>query len=649
MNTETTRLSTIALLGLATMLAQPVHALTPAEVQKLLASDGAANDNFGMSVRIDGDTVVVGSVGDDDNRGAAYVFIRSGTTWTEQAKLTASDRAMFDEFGRVVAISGDTVVVGAWHDDDKGTDSGSAYVFTRSGTNWTQQAKLTASDGAAADEFGIRVAVDGDTALIGAICDDTCRGATYVFTRSGAAWAEQAKLVASDRVMYDSFGGGVAIDGDTAVIAAYQSDARGGDSGAAYVFTRSGTTWAQQAKLTASDGAGGDFFGSWVDVGGDTALIGAFFNDANGSDSGAAYVFTRSGATWTQQAKLTASDGVGNQLFGNSVSLDGDTALIGAEYGDATFRGAAYLFTRTGTTWTQQAKLAASDGAAEDYFGVSVAISGGKAVIGALFDDDNGTNSGSAYIFDGVVSTNVVPTVTIAAPTEGALFPISTGLFVTADITDPNAGDTHVCTVNWGDGSNYGPEACSASANGFAAGPHTFAEPGVYTIFATVTDSAGAVADDEIIIVVYDPSGGFVTGGGWIDSPESGYAADPGLAGKASFGFVSKYKHGATVPDGSTQFVFQASNLNFHSTAYEWLVVAGGKVQFKGVGTINGQVGYGFLIFATDAESTPNVDDADAFRIKIWNTSNLDALIYDNLAEQRLSGGSIVIHTGKKE
>ena len=195
-----------------------------------MASDGAASDEFGVSVAISGDTLVVGAHGDNDNgtnSGSAYIFTRSGTlAWTQQAKLTASDGAADDEFGGSVAISGDTVVVGAVWNDDNGTDSGSAYIFTRSGTAWTEQAKLTASDGAADDNFGNSVAISGDTVVVGAWHDDdngTDSGSAYIYTRSGTAWTEQAKLMASDGAADDEFGDSVAISGDTVVVGAFHA------------------------------------------------------------------------------------------------------------------------------------------------------------------------------------------------------------------------------------------------------------------------------------------------------------------------------------------------------------------------------------------------------------------------------------------
>ncbi len=377
------------------------------QLQKITASDGAANDNFGYSVSISGDTALVGSYLDDDrgsNSGSVYVFTRSGGTWTQQAKITAADGAASDNLGYSVSLSGDTALIGSHNDDDWGSNSGSVYVFTRSGGTWTQQAKLNASDGAASDNFGLSLSLSGDTALIGAHNDDdrgTNSGSAYVFTRSGSTWTQQAKLNASDGAASDLFGMSVELSGDTALIGSKFDDDMGADSGSTYVFTRSGTTWTQQAKLTAADGAANDNFGNSVSISGDTAIVGSSFDDDFGTNSGAAYVFTRSGSTWTQQAKLTPTDAAASQNFGNSISLKGEVALIGAYFdsGSGFSSGAAYIFTRSGTTWAQQKKLIATDIAASDNFGISVSLTSTTALIGSYFDDDLGSSSGSAYFF----------------------------------------------------------------------------------------------------------------------------------------------------------------------------------------------------------------------------------------------------------
>ncbi|MCZ7684310.1 MAG: hypothetical protein M5U28_38260 [Sandaracinaceae bacterium] len=289
--------------GRARALPAAHRSLVATEQAKLEASDGATNDFFGTSVALDGDTALVGASYDDTSRGAnagsAYVFVRSGPTWTEQARLEASDGAAGDIFGASVALDGDTALVGAIGDDtSRGTNAGSAYVFVRSGPTWTEQARLEASDGATNDVFGASVALDGDSALVGMRWDDTARGAdagsAYVFVRSSTTWTEQAKLEASDGAAYDYFGTSVALDGDTALVGADGDDTgRGGDAGSAYVFVRSGTTWTEQARLEASDGAVYDYFGVSVALDGDSALVGADRDDTGrGTDAGSAYVFS---------------------------------------------------------------------------------------------------------------------------------------------------------------------------------------------------------------------------------------------------------------------------------------------------------------------------------------------------------------------
>lgn len=388
---------------------------------ELTASDGAGSDLFGNAISISGDTAVVGAknhdVGGNSNQGAAYVFTRAGTAWTQEAILTAAGGAADDEFGASVAISGSLVIVGADGDNvGSNPNQGSAYVFIRSGTTWTQQAQLTATDGGAGDHFGISVAMSGDTALVGAFFDivggNNSQGSAYVFTRSGTTWTEQAKLTASDGSATDWFGYGVAISGNTAVVGAYQDDVGANiDQGSVYVFIRSGVTWTQQAQLTAADGVADDEFGDTVAISGDTAIVGTFKDDVGANDGqGSAYVFTRSGTTWTQQAQLTALDGSSSDHFGYSVAISGNTAVVGAAYynvgGTGGNPGRAYVFTRSGTTWTQQEQLAPSDGGSGDRFGVAVAISGSNIIIGANGHDvGTNTSQGSAYVYRSLTNT----------------------------------------------------------------------------------------------------------------------------------------------------------------------------------------------------------------------------------------------------
>jgi len=389
------------------LLANSAAAVVQAELTKILASDGTAEDAFGYSVSISGDTAVMGAAFEDDlgeNSGAAYVFVRSGEVWTEQAKLLASDGAAEDRFGTRVSVSGDTAVVGTIRGDGNAEYSGAAYVFVRSGDLWTEQTKLLASDGESNDYFGSSVSVSGETAVIGAYGDDdkgNGSGAAYVFVRSGGMWTEQAKLLASDGESNDFFGFSVSVSSDTAVIGAYGDDDKGNGSGAAYVFIRSGDIWSEQAKLVASDGAEEDWFGRAVSIDGASVLIGARLEEESGENSGAAYVFVETGAVWTEQAKLLASDGAAEDWFGASVSIGGDTAVVGAPFDDdkGESTGAAYVFERSGDIWSEQAKLVASDGAAENWFGAAVSLAGEKAVIGAPFNSDTASFCGAAYVF----------------------------------------------------------------------------------------------------------------------------------------------------------------------------------------------------------------------------------------------------------
>jgi len=308
----------------------------------LLPSDGPLDGHFGWSVSLFGDTALIGASIDEDGKGSAYVFTRTGSNWTQQAKLLAIDNQSNDYFGGSVSLSGDTALIGAIGYGD----TGAAYVFTRTGSNWTQQAKLLASDGGAGDWFGYSVSLSGDTALIGAVQDDDCKGAAYIFTRTGTTWAQQAKLIASDGTEGRQFGCSVSLDNNTTLIGAKYDRVC---CGSAYIFTRSDDIWTQQAKLIASDGEGNDNFGYSVSLDGSTALIGAVGDGDNGYQSGSAYVFTRTGSTWLLQIKLLALDGSQNDVFGNSVSLSGDIALIGASGAEGE-SGAVYVFKNFGET-----------------------------------------------------------------------------------------------------------------------------------------------------------------------------------------------------------------------------------------------------------------------------------------------------------
>ena len=395
------------------------------QAKKITASDGVSGDLFGDSVSISGDTLVVGAVGVDDSgtaSGAAYIFDRNqggADNWGQAKRITASDAAANDSFGASVSISGDTVVVGAYGDSDNGNVSGSAYIFERNrggADNWGQTKKITAADGAASDRFGNSVSISGDTVVVGANGNSEpayATGSAYIFERNqGGAdnWGQVKKIVTSDGVANDNFGISVSISGDTVVGGASGDDDNGSISGSAYVFDRNqggADNWGQTKKITASDGAASANFGHSVSVSGDTVVVGAYGDKENGVASGAAYVFERNqgGAdNWGQVVKITATDAAAADLFGEYVAISGDTVVVGAWGGDddGTNSGSAYIFGRNqggAGNWGQMVKITASDAAANDRFGQSVSISGATVVVGAGADDDEGIDSGAAYIF----------------------------------------------------------------------------------------------------------------------------------------------------------------------------------------------------------------------------------------------------------
>jgi len=412
-------------LGLLSMFVPRIVALTVSQEAYLKASNTDAGDLL-FSADISGDTLVVGAPDEDssatvvngnqsDNSaasaGAAYVFVRSGTNWSQQAYLKASNAEGGDRFGSVVAISGDTIVVGADQEDSEATGvngnqsdnsasrSGAAYVFVRSGTTWSQEAYLKASNTDANDQFGTVAAIDGETLVAGAQFEDS----------------------------------------NATGIGGNQSNNFGGASGAVYIFVRSGTMWSQQAYIKASNAQIGDRFGRTLDISGDTMVVSARFEDSsatgiNGNqadnsvtDSGAVYAFVRSGTVWSQQAYIKASNPDVGDLFGDGLALDGNTFVVGTGREDSSATGingnetdnsalnagAAYLFTRSGTIWSQEAYIKASNTDPLDFFGirVRVPISGDTIVITAPFEDSAATGvngneadnsksfAGAAYVF----------------------------------------------------------------------------------------------------------------------------------------------------------------------------------------------------------------------------------------------------------
>ena len=537
--------------GYVTLVLDDAAAIYPVTIDPtvqtayLKASNAGANDEFAYTVAVDGDTIVVGARFEDsgnpadpnDNSaqdtGAVYVFTRSGATWTQQAYLKAAIRDPGDDFGFAVAIDGDTIVVGASGEesgtgdpnDNSRTDSGAAYVFVRNGSTWSQQAYLKPSNPDVSDLAGRSVAISGDTIVVGAYNEDSNgsspndnsasnAGAAYVFVRNGAVWSQQAYLKAANAGAEDLFGRSVAIDGDTIVVGApYEDSSASGNlndngannSGAAYVFTRSGTSWTQQAYLKAGNIGLGDQFGYAVALSGATLVAGA----PGEGGSGAVYVFTSGGATWTQQAYLKAANAGTGDYFGAFVAIDGDILAVGAP-GEASGNpadpndnsapnaGAAYVFTRSGATWTQRGYLKAANVQAEDLFGTSTAISGDTVVVGAPYEDgsgpapnENALNAGAAYVF---LSDDIAPDVTVEQA-AGQADPAASGpILFTVTFSEPiDAGTFTPGDVTLG-GTAGGP--LSATLTQVNATTFTIAVSGMRSA-GTVTASipAGAVTD----------------------------------------------------------------------------------------------------------------------------------------------------------
>ncbi len=354
---------------------------------KLTRNSGQTNQHMGYSLDMTSDTLVVGL---QDGK-TAYVYKRTGTSWAFEATLVSPLASGTSWFGTTVAVSGNFIAVG----DGAAPGGGQVFVYARTGGTWPHEATLTASDGVFGDQFGWSVAMDGGVIGVGArsvdVGTNTNQGAAYAFARVNGAWVEQGKLVASDGAASDLLGMSIAVSGTTIV-----SGAHGDNSGrgAAYVFTRSGSTWSQQAKLTASDAAVDDFFGLSVSIDSDTVAVTSAGTATGATVNGAGYIYTRSGTQWSQQQKVFATqpgDGDGmSGAFGLSLAVGAERLLVGGTLGGNTFpntaKGTAWSFTRAGSTWTQGTQVDSGDGADKHYLGTSVAISEDYALVGAPGD-----------------------------------------------------------------------------------------------------------------------------------------------------------------------------------------------------------------------------------------------------------------------
>jgi hypothetical protein len=398
-------------------------------IQKMIRGcDGAVNDEFGYDLAVEGDWAAIGAPGVSSYSGAVYLYKHNGNHWVFMQSLTASDGAAFDFFGRAVAMSGTGhLVVGADGDHDMGTNSGSVYLYTLNSTSntWGYKQKIVSSDGAASDRFGSAVAMSGTGHLVvGAYGDGdkgSSSGSVYLYTLNSTSntWGYKQKIVASDGAASDRFGSAVAMSGTGhLVVGAYGDDDKGSDAGAVYLYMLNSTSniWGDEQKIVANDGAAVDYFGGSVAMSGTGHLVvGANGDDDMGTNSGSVYLYTLNSTSniWGDEQKIVANDGAASDRFGSAVAMSGTGHLVVGSYYDddkGSDAGAVYLYTLNSTSniWGDEQKIVASDGAADDYFGRAVAMSGtGHLVVGANGDDDMGSFSGSVYAIGEGVSVSL--------------------------------------------------------------------------------------------------------------------------------------------------------------------------------------------------------------------------------------------------
>jgi len=376
------------------------------DAAEFTAADAAADRWFGYSAAVGNGLAVIGAPAEvpyTNSAGCAYIYECNDGIWTQAAKLVPADTSAGDLFGYAVAVSSDypCAIVSA---PGYNQYAGCTYIFERNDANWIQTAKLVASDAAGGDWFGNSVSVTGNHAIVAAFNDDdkgNNSGSVYIFQQDAGTWPQRAKITASDGAPGDKFGVRISAWREYVIVGSWLNDEKAADAGAAYVFIGNSDYWHQQAKLTASDAQAGDKFGCSVALNGQYAVIGAIGDDDNGSNSGSAYIFKRDGGTWSQQARLTAPDGHDLDKFGCSISISDPHAVIGAYWHDdnGTDAGTAYLFKRDGAAWTLSTELNTQNPAPEDYFGFSVSVDNNYALAGAYGHDLSADNAGAAYFY----------------------------------------------------------------------------------------------------------------------------------------------------------------------------------------------------------------------------------------------------------
>ncbi|MBK8284974.1 MAG: Ig-like domain repeat protein [Ahniella sp.] len=442
------------------------------EANKIIAGsgNGAADDRFGRSLSMAGNLLAIGSPTDDSgilaDAGSVYVFQYTGSAWVFQAKINPPVPEQNGAFGAAVAIIEDRLAIGSpLATTADGATSGAVYIYRLNGNTWALEQNIDPAARSANDNFGSSLAIDSTNLVAGARTGDASAasaGSVWVFTRSGTIWSEQQRLTANDGATADNFGLSVALSGNSVIVGANLARISALEAaGAAYVFTRSGSIWTQQQKLVAPVAGELDEFGVDVDLEGDTAIVGHRNEDGTFANSGAARIYTRAAGVWTLTTTLTASDAADNDFFGLTVALDGPFALVGAYTEDRTGlidAGAAYIYERSqGGVWSQKDKFIASDAANIDQFGFEVALAPGLGLVGAPLDDNSdGIDAGAVYTF-----VNGTPTTT-ALVTNLSSLTYGETLSLLATVTPTATG-----TVNFNNGvSLLGADVLDGASQG---------------------------------------------------------------------------------------------------------------------------------------------------------------------------------------
>ncbi len=379
------------------------------ETAKLLPLSGQATlpTQYGTWVSISGNVAVVRASVEAADVGKLYVYRNAGAGWTQEAELMRDVSNMPDGIPDCAETNGDVIVAGWRSDDLNGPESGSAFFFRYDGRRWVYDGQVRPLDAAPGDGFGFKVAVDGDRAIIAAAAKtgpngEPVAGAAYVFRYVNGQWVQEAKLLPNDVQVNGTFGFSVQLSGDVAAVGAYRQD---GTRGALYVFRRTGLEWAQEVKLSPASLEIGDRFGQSACLRGDLLFVGSRYDDnSNGTDAGSVYVYRFNGTRWRREARLQASNGQPGDFFGNQMSVDGDVAIVGAILGDGSAfdSGTVYVLGFDGTDWVERSWLRASDGSTNDWFAHSVSMSGDTAIVGSALHG----STGAAYIYGGLSDCN---------------------------------------------------------------------------------------------------------------------------------------------------------------------------------------------------------------------------------------------------